>query len=73
MKFQVNENDLNQPKELKGNGLDSGIEFSEINSDLNETIQVPNLPQLLVIVSWVKDNKTVGKYSINIKIHDNSI
>ena len=73
MKFQVNENDLNQPKELKGNGLDSGIEFSEINSDLNETIQVTNLPQLLVIVSWVKDNKTVGKYSINIKIHDNSI
>ena len=44
------------------NGWNAGIDISKIDFDANETIQIPDTPPLLAIVSWVKDNTTVGRF-----------
>ena len=59
--FQIHSNDSDQPTVVKKNIFDQGIDVDNNNTDTNDRLHEENIPQLRAIVSWVKDNTTVGK------------
>ena len=52
---------------VKTHVFDQEIDFDNNNAETNDSLHEEKIPQLRAIVSWVKDNTTVGESFI---IHD---
>ena len=65
--LQIHPNDSDQPTVVKTNIFDQEIDFDNNNAETNDSLHEEKIPQLRAIVSWVKDNTTVGESFI---IHD---